>query len=440
MSTKDLDINNYTVNDLQIFLGLPENYSLDDLKNNEKEKIITIISSNNINETYKYEILQFINNAKKILSYKFDEPYNNNNNNNNDKNDTNNKPTEATPNINFNNIGKILNPLSNKQTLQTISLPNNNISGYGLKVKTSSYMFNTQFRNNFFNSFSSSCEFNFPGKIKNVLSIKLSALQIPNVMLTFYGLNGTNQIYIKEDTTNNEAYVRIPDGNYSITDYPLVLETALNSQVNGGGNRFKVSIDPFTNFTTISNTTYTFTMNIIKKNFISFSCNDYRFKQGSYLDYDSVDPKNPDMSPSMLYNTMGYYIGYRKTEYVGEDSYTSESMYDSVYTDYVYFALNDYNNNYGSVITGVLPNAVIAKNILALVPLTSGQFTTTFMNASDLIYKTRTYGAPVELTKFSIQMLNQYGELLDLYQSDYAFCIEVEHLYNISGGDEFTSK
>jgi hypothetical protein len=62
------------------------------------------------------------------------------------------------------------------------------------------------------------------------------------------------------------------------------------------------------------------------------------------------------------------------------------------------------------------------------------------MNASDLIYKTRTYGAPVELTKFSIQMLNQYGELLDLYQSDYAFCIEVEHLYNISGGDEFTSK
>jgi hypothetical protein len=179
-------------------------------------------------------------------------------------------------------------------------------------------------------------------------------------------------------------------------------------------------------------------MNIIKKTFINFSCNDYKFKQGSYLDYDSVDPKNPEISPSMLYNTMGYYIGYRKTEYVGEQSYTSESMFDPLYTDYVYFALNDYNKNYGEVITGVLPNALIAKNVLALVPLTSGQFTTTFLNAADLIYKTRTYSTPVELTKFAIQMLNQYGELLDLYQRDYAFCIEVNHLYNISGGDDFS--
>lgn len=437
MSTKDLDINNYTINDLQKFLSLPETYTLDDLNNNEKEKIITIIASNNINETYKYEILQFINNAKKILSYKFDEPYNNSSNSNN-SNNSNSKLIEDPPPMKINNIGKILNPLSNKQTLQTVSLPNNNISGYNIKVKTSSYMFNTQFRNNFFNSFSSSCEFTFPGKIKNVLSIKLSALQIPNVMLTFYGLNGTNQIYIKEDTTNNEAYVRIPDGNYSITDFPLVLEAAINAQVNGGGNRFKVTISSFTNFTTITNTTHTFTMNIIKKTFINFSCNDYKFKQGSYLDYDSVDPKNPEISPSMLYNTMGYYIGYRKTEYVGEQSYTSESMFDPLYTDYVYFALNDYNKNYGEVITGVLPNALIAKNVLALVPLTSGQFTTTFLNAADLIYKTRTYSTPVELTKFAIQMLNQYGELLDLYQRDYAFCIEVNHLYNISGGDDFS--
>ena len=34
-------------------------------------------------------------------------------------------------------------------------------------------------------------------------------------------------------------------------------------------------------------------------------------------------------------------------------------------------------------------------------------------------------------------MINQYGELLNLYRSDYAFCIEVKTLYNISGGDDF---
>jgi hypothetical protein len=170
-----------------------------------------------------------------------------------------------------------------------------------------------------------------------------------------------------------------------------------------------------------------------------YTCTNFAYRSQVAYDNELLDPEK-NISPSMIYNSMGYYMGYRQPIYSGKKSYTSESMYDDVYSDYIYFALNDYNKNYKDVVTGMLSNELIAENILALVPITSAQFSTNFINASDLIYRTRIYDSPVEISKISIKMINQYGELLNLYQSDFAFCIEVKTLYNISGGDDFIKK
>ena len=440
----DLDIHNYKIDDLMTFLSLPKNYSVFDLNNNVKIKTVEITSLTDIDDEYKYNILTFINESKKLLSYKFI-----NKDSNNSNNYANIKETIDSSQKTINNIGQILNPLSNKPSLQTASLPNNNISGYNVQVKTTSYMFNTKFRSNYFNTRPSDCQFNLPAKLNNVVSIKLSALQVPNVMLTFDALRGTSNVYIKEhitDTSYNAAFVQIPNGNYSIDDFPVVLQKAINNQVNPGviPGRFTVTINKFNHFTTISNTTYNFTMNIINNpveyitrnlsNVIPCTNSAYRSKIG--YDNDLID-SDKDISPSMLYNTMGYCMGYRQPIYIGAKSYTSESMFDNVFTDYIYFVLNDYNKNYRDVVTGILPNELIAENILALIPITSNQFDVTFSSAADLIFKTRLYDSPVEISKISIKMLNQFGELLNLYYSDYAFCIEVKTLYNISGGDQF---
>ncbi len=444
----DLDIHNYKIDDLITFLSLPKNYSVFDLNNNVKVKTVEITSLTDIDDEYKYNILTFINEAKKLLSYKFvkDDSNNSNNSNNSNYSPVIERIDLDSSEKTINNIGKIINPLSNKPSLQIASLPNNNISGYNIMRKTTSYMFNTQFRSNYFTTRPSDCQFNLPGKLKNILSIKLSALQVPNVMLTFDALRGTSTVYIKEhitDTSYNEAFVQINNGNYSILDFPAVLQKAINNQVTKGSERFTVTINPFNHFTTISNSTYNFTMNIINnpveyltRKLPVYTCTNFKYRSQLAYDNDLIDPDN-GLSPSMLYNTMGYYMGYRQPIYTGAKSYTSESMFDTVYTDYIYFVLNDYNKNYRDVVTGILPTDLIAENILALVPITSNQFDTTFLNAADLIYKTRIYDAPVEISKISIKMLNQYGELLNLYYSDFAFCIEVETLYNISGGNEF---
>lgn len=333
---------------------------------------------------------------------------------------------------NGNPIGKILLPMSSShQPLQTHSINTNNISGYGLISTLVSYVFNTQLRDQYFYTTPSNCTFTLPTKFENVISIQLSALQIPNVMLAFSKIRGTNQLFIEEDVTGNNAIVIIPDGNYPANDFATILTNAINQQVLGGIPRFTVVVDPYTNKVTITNSTYSFKMNIIKKE-PYYDCSNKEHYRLGIPDKEGADPKKPDIPPSVLFNSMGYNMGYRKVQYNGEQSYTAEGNYDTIFTDYIYFVLNDYNNCYTDNTIGVLPNYLIKNNLLAVVPITSESFSVQFNNTADNINRTRTYNSPVTISKFSIQVLNQYGEILDLNLNDYSFCISVNSVYNIS--------
>ena len=52
--------------------------------------------------------------------------------------------------------------------------------------------------------------------------------------------------------------------------------------------------------------------------------------------FSAPNPKT-GISRQTLVNTLGYQIGFRQMEYSGSLSYTSESLFDTSYTDYVYF-------------------------------------------------------------------------------------------------------
>lgn len=424
----DLNINNYTINDLKLFFKLPNNYDLLDLANSYDNLTKNILQSNQ--PMYKKnEIIMFINKTNKILKYDLEkeEPILNQRTVAKEKVTDNN----MLQNKNSNPIGTILLPLSSHQPFQTQSIYTNNISGYDININTVSYIFNTQLRDNYFNTTPSNCTFTLPTKIEKVTTIKLAALQIPNIMLAFSKIRGTNQLYIKEDITENNALVVIPDGNFTPDNFVTILTTAINEQVTGGIPRFKVSFNPFTYKITITNTTYTFSMNIVKKEF-DYDCSLKEHYRLGIPDREQADIKNPDIPPSALFNSMGYNIGYRKIEYNGEKSYTAEGNYDTTFTNYVFFALNDYNNCSFNNTIGVLPNYLIKSNILGFIPITANSFTTVFNNTQDNVNRIRSYSSPVTITKISIQLLNQYGEILDLNSNDYSFCIQITSIYNIS--------
>jgi signal transduction histidine kinase len=64
----DLDINNYNTNDLLSFFKLDENYTFDDLSTRELSIIEEVTKANSKYATkYKFDIVNFIKSAKKIL-------------------------------------------------------------------------------------------------------------------------------------------------------------------------------------------------------------------------------------------------------------------------------------------------------------------------------------------------------------------------------------
>ena len=125
-------------------------------------------------------------------------------------------------------------------------------------------------------------------------------------------------------------------------------------------------------------------------------------------------------------------IGYRKTSYSGSLSYISESLFDSERYNYIYFALNDYVGNQNINNIGIFPQSVLDQNILALVPITSAPFTTTFSDGSTYIYRTRNYNGPVNLKKISIQLINPMGSLADIHLCEYTFCLQIQTIANMT--------
>ena len=411
----DLDINNYTKTDLISFFKLTNNYSNTELQNNEELMKKTILNSN-YESKYKYEILIFMLQAKEILKIKEAE---------------NKKLFEEIETKPTNNIGKIINPGYNIPVIQKQSIMSDRVNSYGNYIRKSNYVFDTRFRDDFFNTLAVDATFTLPVSINNIISITLSSIQFSNTFFTFNEEYQTNQLYIYEETTNNEGIVILPEGNYNAFNFPEQLEKAINEQIVGvynpppGINRFNVSISEFTGYTTISNSLYNFRMNIVKKT-SHFDCDPFH-------SYAKVTPINPklDIRSEDFFKTMGYQIGYRNIEYFGSNSYTSESQFDALFTELVYFTLRDFNTDaVFSTTYGVLSDSLTDKNILAVIPVTTPSFTTTWDTMANFIYKTRKYASPVNIDKIRVSIVSRSGLPLNFHDNNYAFVLEIDSIYD----------
>ena len=134
----DLDVTNYTTDDLINFFKLEKTYTLVDLKIKEEELSTEILSTSNdiYNPKYKLDIIQFIKLAKDVLTSSYYDLEAEN---------------EMNKNINryFNKgkdprVGKIINPLSPHQALERQIVPPESVNGYNNDSITTVYMFNTE--------------------------------------------------------------------------------------------------------------------------------------------------------------------------------------------------------------------------------------------------------------------------------------------------------
>ena len=440
----DLNIDNYSIGELKGFFKLQKKYSNTEL--NKKVSEMEAVVSSSEETDYKYKTLGFINQAKHILTKREDpeettqyNPYNSGSQNSNlyninAINNTTQIPLKNPPPVPNSNIGEILNPESlSHQSMETTFIESNSSVKYDRLIKN--YVINTRYRDDYFGTSSNNCSFTFPTIIKNVISMSLSALQYQNVMFSISNNNHTDQIYIREDTTNYEGVVIMPEGNYDYLDFPIIMENAINNQILGSSvpPRFSVFINPHTHFTTITNSTYTFFMEIVtyypKK--IGVNCHDYENDYDFKFKIGENDAKRK-VAPSEAFNSLGYMMGFRKLVYADKMSYTSESIYQSERYKYVYFVVNDYSGNQTKNTVGIFPQVTYDEDILALIPISSDVFTTTFSDGSTYIYRTRNYNGPVDINKISIKIINPMGQLADIHDTDYTFCLQLEIIFDMT--------
>jgi hypothetical protein len=153
---------------------------------------------------------------------------------------------------------------------------------------------------------------------------------------------------------------------------------------------------------------------------------------------------NPKM---VMFQTAGWMMGFREPEYIIDinnvylDTYStnfpihmkghleSNGVYGSTISTYIYISVDDYNNNHKRNM--ILNNEEVlgSNNIMAKIPITSGANTMIVYNENDKINKTREYFGPVNIGRLRIQLLDRFGNIIDLHDNNYTMTIEIVQLY-----------
>jgi hypothetical protein len=272
------------------------------------------------------------------------------------------------------------------------------------KTITNTFAINTMFRD-VDSKNATDCVINLPYTIKDVISMKVVSVELPQVI---YLVNiGFNFIDFYEHTTNIENRVIFPEGNYDYISLSTMMTNEINTQL-GTANRFTVYIDPSTFKTTISNSTNDFDMTLSNQ-----------------------------LSIFVNYKTIGWILGFRTPNlYINKKSYTSESLFNPCPTDYLFLEVNDYNYSSASRLIGLFLDNFLDKNIIAKLPYKNSccnldSCKTIYLNEDNIISSVRNYFGPIHLQKLAIRLLNQFGEIIDLHYRDFSFTLEMEVLYDL---------
>lgn len=268
---------------------------------------------------------------------------------------------------------------------------------------------NTCFRTNYFNSSSCNFQYAIPNEIKNVVSMRLASIEIPNAWYLFsYGKR--NNLFTIDVTIDNRitSYsIVIPDGNYDSESLPHFL-----------------------------NTTY-FCESGLETNlrYIRFSIDSRNFKSR----FEILEDRPPDFHYSLRFtedmnqnimSCFGWIIGFRLPKYTNiDDNIQSEGLFDGAGDKYIYMCLTDYQYNINSVNMIGFDKSIMDEDVLAKIPMVNGKLSLIIDDNHNPLTKTRRYNGPVNINKMQVKILDKFGEIIDLNNMDFSFTLELEILY-----------
>lgn len=417
----DLTIDNYNINELRDMFELPENYDKNMIDAKESKLLGNIIKNKNVNEEKKSQIITFLLKAKSILN----EHISDNKNQMvivSKQKTTNNKPKstkEGLPTMELLSSDDhmvqvktpdgfppdpafsrgILNPLRKRTISRTITI-------------------DTRFRENYFNSSATNFNIQLPMILENVLSIQLSSIEMPT---SYYVIsNQYNNNFFTLTVNGVSEIIVIPGGNYTSASLIIYINNQLVTlggafqyivfAVNigstfGGSGQMMVGINP--------TKPLNLDINSIELNF-------------------QADKLGNDDRYTPLPLKFGWIMGFRNGVYTGNLNYVSEAIVDISGPRYFYLVVEDYNNNNNNgLFYTAFNSSIMNKSVLGRFPLNTSLYSLLLQNNLNVVVLKREYFGPVTIQKLTIQLLDEFGRIVDLNYMDFSFSMLMTIAYDI---------
>ena len=427
-SNFDLNIGNYSKAELEEILELPSNYDENVIQMKEAKLRQNIMSDLSIPSTIKTKTLGFITNVKNVLVLNV-----NNKNADSNANAGSKIQSLAKSYNNVYNLNKSLDKsdLTNAGGTYIIKQPptpygqsspsefyQGTINPLNKRILRQNINIDTRFRENYYATQSSNFHLDLPIRLTQVVSLQLSALELPS---TFYNISKVfgNNFFVISIINVEPLIVTIPDGNYTY----LTLQTYINTFLAAASTPAAYQTIQFlAEINTPGGTGSGGSGKMVVGSLggdIDFSLN---FQSDRYGNEDKQTP---------LPLKMGWIMGFREGYYENNKTYVSEGIIDLVGPRYIYLVVDDFNNNVSDGFYGAFTSSILNKNILARITLQGSVFNIITQNNFLLVTTARQYFGPVDIQKMQIQLLDEYGRILDLNNMDYSFCLSFQTIYDL---------
>lgn len=421
-SNFDLNIDNYTIKELEELLELPNSYDESIIEIQETKLRENIISDRSIVAKTKKTTLEFINDVKKKLRENLKSNLN--------------KNSIAKLAKNWENIYNMDKSLSKSDLIEagSTNIIKKEVTPYGQSSPSEFYQgtinplnkrilrqnvnIDTRFRENYYTTSASNFHVDLPLKLTKVVSLQLSALEFPNTPYVISQVFGNN-FFVLEVPNVEPLIVTIPDGNY---DYLAIQEYI---------NNFLSTIAPpeYNQIQFLSDINTPLGIGLrggTGKMIVGSTTGNVDFSINFVTDsYGNADRQTP------LPLKFGWLIGFRNGYYENSKTYISEGIINLIGPKYIYMVVDDFNNNVLDGFYAAFTSSILNKNILARISLQGAVFDFLTKDNFNLTTSPRQYFGPVDIQKLQIQLLDEYGRILNLNNMDYSFCLTFQTIYDL---------
>lgn len=296
----------------------------------------------------------------------------------------------------------------------------------------------SRFRPNYFSTKSTDLHITLPEKINNIINYRIGSFEIPfYAIYSINELNGNNAIQIQWSITSttpqtygNTFTIVIPDGNYYTTANTTnvaasaSIETTINTILNSN------NAGPDSG---LANKLYFYIDQVSGKGVFAqpSAANAVYFKVVSNVRSNG----NPSYDAPLM-SFLGWQLGFRNAENISKNSATgnkqgsvvSEALVAIRSTNYLFIAIDDYNNSVNDYYSAVFSESFAIKNIITRVNV---GFLQDVNEASSIqLNRQRCFFGPVNIQKLRITLYDNFGRVIDLNNMDWNIELIFECVYD----------